>query len=923
MYDIFVVKNNNNFNSKILNQFPHAKVVDYNSNRLELFKQVSKQSVTEHAWIVDSGCDYSNFDFDYRPPWHQTNQLHVWPIENQVFGGDTILINTQEFLKQSGNIDAAQNYQDVCWKDLSLLQHITPEIFVWSRTGITSNIPGSTTLRYVGDHLEMMRKTISKATTPYVWILSDNCDYNNFDFAWRPSWAEETYLHVWPTENQVMGGDTFYVNVAEFQKQSVDIDQLNNYQVVNWHKLSIPEIKNTEVVIWNNSRDNDNLEKLKILFPNATVMRHIGNRFDMLSKTVDRSNSEYMWIISSDCDYTEFDFDYRPSWAEESYLHVWPTENQAKGGDTFYVNTVEFKKQKLEITTVEQYDSVVWHAQSIKQTKLPEIVIWDNGKNQGNLEYLKNRYPAATVLRNVGSRFDMMKRTVRHVSSSHVWIINSKCSYTDFDFSWRPEWSTEKHLHVWPTENQAKGGDTFYVDIAEFQKQCLEIEKLEYYDAVTWHKKNIPLTADVDIIVWSFGGNDENLSYIQQTHPNAKTLRYIGTHLEMLKKSVKYTDSEYFWILGDCCDYSDFAPNWRPDWETENSIHCWASGKQKFGDTLYVPKAQFLKEADGLEKLEYYSSIVWHENGYARLPWPVNNGKTNDIYHTVKNHKFGSIYEYFVAPGSAIGSTVDPSLWEKRPLIAYNRNGHVSLCPRDCISGISTRLLDYPYIQYHSCEKSTEKSQDIVFISYDEKDADLNWKKLINQQPAATRLHGVEGMIAALKIAANNSSTPWFYAVFAKTEVANDFKFDFSPNYLDIPGNYIFHAHNRITDYTYGHGAVILYHSKTVSEAKSWGFDFTTSFPYTYIPIMSCYNTATTSWEAWRTSFREALKLREMNTVESRYRLHRWLTVGNGPVGNWSIAGAKDAVEYAGGLDQANDWHWLKEYFVNKYQQHQ
>ena len=919
MHDIFVLKHNNNFNTKILNQFPHAKVVENCRHRLELFKQVSEQSVTEHAWIIDSKCDYSNFDFDYRPPWHQNNQLHVWPTENQIFGGDTVLVNTHEFLKQASNIDAAQNYQDVCWKKLSISQCIKPEIFVWSRTGISSNIPNSITLRYVGNHFEMMCRTIQKATTPYIWVISDNGNYNNFDFTWRPSWAEETHLHVWPTGNQQLGGNTFYVNVAEFKKQSLEIKEIKNYQGINWHKTSIAEIKNIEVVIWNNSRDNDNLEKLKILFPNAIIMRHIGNRFDMLSKTVDRSTSEYIWIISSDCDYSNFDFAWRPSWAEESYLHVWPTENQVKGGDTFYVNTVEFKKQKLEINAVEQYDSVVWHTQSIKQTKLPDIVIWDNGKNQGNLEYLKIQYPTATVLRNVGSRFDMMKRTVRHVSSSHIWIINSKCSYTDFDFSWRPEWSTEKHLHVWPTENQDKGGDTFYVDIAEFQRQCLEIEKLEYYDAVTWHKKNIPLTADIDIIVWSFGGNDENLSYIQQTHPNAKTLRYIGTHLEMLKKSVKYTDSEYFWILGDCCDYSDFLPNWRPDWETENSIHCWASGKQKFGDTLYVPKVQFLNEVDGLEKLEYYSSIIWHENGYARLPWPVNNIETDDIYHTVKNHKFGSIYEYFVAPGSAIGSTVDPSLWEKRPLIAYNRNGHVSLCPRDCISGISTRLLNYPYIQYHNCEKSTQKPQDIVFISYDEINADLNYKILKDRFPNAKRVHGVQGNVNAYKEAAKLSDTPWYYAVFPKTEIDPAFNFDYHPNYLETPGHYIFNAHNRVTDYAYGHGGVKMYHVKTTIEIQDWGFDFTLSSPVTAIPVNSCYLEPGTAYETWRTSFREVLKLKTDNSIEGKYRLHRWLTVGHGKYGKYSCAGAAAALEYNDDPKMANSWEWLREQFNSRY----
>jgi hypothetical protein len=788
MHDIFVVKSNNS-SKKILEQFPHAKTVDYNNNRLVLFEQVAKQTVTEHAWILNSNCDYTDFNFDYRPLWHQNDQMHVWPTHNQCQGGDTVLINAKEFLKQIHSLDAAQNYQDVCWKEQSLAQQIKPEIFVWSRANVV-DVPETTVLRYIGNHLDMMRKTARKATTPYVWVISDELDYSDFDFDWRPSWATENFLHVWPTENQQQGGDTFYINVEQFVAQQ-DIESLNHYQTIQWHKQHIPQI--------------------------------------------------------------------------------------------------------------------------VK----PEIFVWDRHNN----DTLKNLYPSATFLRHVGSRYSMMEKTVRRAATPCFWVIDSNCDYTDFDFDWRPSWATDKHLHVWPTKNQVKGGDTYYVNAAEFKTQCLEIDSIDQYCVINWHTKNVKLSNIPDIVIWNFGGNEENLASIKKRFPAAKSLRYIGTHLEMVKKSVKYADSDSFWILSDCCDYTDFDPSWKPDWETENSIHCWASGDQKFGDTFFVPKLNFVQEADTLNKLEYYSSVIWHSNGYDRLPWPVNYIKNSDIYSTVKNHKFTTVYEYFVAPGSTIGSTVDPSLWEKRLLIAYNRNGHVSLCPRDCISDISNRLLDYPHIQYHNCEKSTEKPQDIVFISYDEKDADLNYELLKKRFPHATRIHGIEGLVNAKKIAADRCKTPWFYAVFAKTKIADSFNFDFNPNYLETPGNYIFQAYNPVTDNTYGHGAVVMYHCKTVSEATTWGYDFTTSFPFTHIPLLSCYNSVQNEWEAWRTSFREVLKLREMNTVESRFRLHCWLTVSNSELGKWSMLGAQDAMQYNGSLDQANDWKWLNDYFIKKHQQ--
>ena len=653
------------------------------------------------------------------------------------------------------------------------------------------------------------------------------------------------------------------------------------------------------------------LDVLLQRFPHAKILQHNTNRVELFKTAAEQSVTAHAWIINSNCDYSDFDFGYTPPWHQADQMHVWPTENQTAGGDTVLINSKEFLKQADSIDAVQNYQCVCWKSQSIPQIVQPEIFVWSR---VGDTDI-----PGATVLRHIGTPLEMLRKTARRASTPYFWVINSNCDYSDFDFAWRPSWAEEKQFHVWPTENQIKGGDTYYVNAAEFASQQHLIESLEQYTVINWHAQSVKLSNTPDVVVWNFGGNDENLQAIKQRFPKATVLRYLGTHLEMVKKSVKYAHSDSVWILSDCCDYNRFDPAWTPDWETQNSIHCWASGAQKFGDTFRVPRLEFLQQADDLEKLEYYHSIVWHSQGYPRLPWPVNQIVNGDIYSTVKNHRFSAVYEYFVAPGSTIGSAVDPSLWEKRRLIAYNRNGHVSLCPRDAVGQISQRLLDYPYIQYHNCEKSTEKPQDIVFISYDEKDADLNYNILKKRFPQAQRVHGVTGNVAAYKAAAKLSETPWYYAVFPKTKIDPNFKFDHRPNYLETPGHYIFYAHNSVTDYAYGHGGVKLYHVKTTVEIENWGYDFTLSSPVTVVPVISCSITPATPYEAWRTSFREALKLKHNTSIEGRYRLHRWLTVGVGEFGEYSRQGAADAMEYEGDVKIANSWEWLREQFHRRY----
>ena len=66
---------------------------------------------------------------------------------------------------------------------------------------------------------------------------------------------------------------------------------------------------------------------------------------------------------------------------------------------------------------------------------------------------------------------------------------------------------------------------------------------------------------------------------------------------------------------------------------------------------------------------------------------------------------------------------------------------------------------------------------DIVFLSYDEPNADLHYADLCNKVPWAKRVHGVKGSDHAHKAAANLSETDWFITVDADNIVNPKFSF--------------------------------------------------------------------------------------------------------------------------------------------------
>jgi len=220
-----------------------------------------------------------------------------------------------------------------------------------------------------------------------------------------------------------------------------------------------------------------------------------------------------------------------------------------------------------------------------------------------------------------------------------------------------------------------------------------------------------------------------------------------------------------------------------------------------------------------------------------------------------------------------------------------------------------------------------------VFIDHGEPGADANYNHLVEVASLTwrNRIHrssGVTGRVAACHAAAELSSTPWFFAVFAKLRVHEKFDWIWQPDRMQEPKHYIFHAFNPINGLTYGHQAMIAYNKKLVLANPGQGLDFTLDSAHEVVPILSgTAEYAYTPWMAWRTAFRECIKLKASADVESQYRLSKWLTVAMGkPHGQYSIRGAEDAVEYydsVGGdfaeLKKSYDWSWLATYAMIKH----
>jgi len=215
----------------------------------------------------------------------------------------------------------------------------------------------------------------------------------------------------------------------------------------------------------------------------------------------------------------------------------------------------------------------------------------------------------------------------------------------------------------------------------------------------------------------------------------------------------------------------------------------------------------------------------------------------------------------------------------------------------------------------------------VVFISYDEPNAESNWERVLKKAPHAKRVHGVKGIFEAHKAAAKLADTSMFYVVDGDAEVLDDFNFNFVPDIFNLDVVHVWHSRNPINDLEYGYGGVKLFPRRLLIDAETWGVDMTTSLGNKFKVIDRVSNITafnTDPFSTWKSAFRECAKLAS-GVIDSTGtdRLNIWLTTGKDqPFGEYAIAGAVAGKEFGiqnkndpDKLKQINDRSWLEEQF--------
>jgi hypothetical protein len=219
----------------------------------------------------------------------------------------------------------------------------------------------------------------------------------------------------------------------------------------------------------------------------------------------------------------------------------------------------------------------------------------------------------------------------------------------------------------------------------------------------------------------------------------------------------------------------------------------------------------------------------------------------------------------------------------------------------------------------------------IIFISYQEPNADENFAKLKARFPRSHRVHGVKGIHQAHIAAAKKSFTKMFWVVDGDAEILDTFNFDHVVPKEDLECVHVWRSQNPINGLEYGYGGVKLLPKILTQNMDISKTDMTTSISQWFkampeISNITAFNTD--PFNTWKSAFRECCKLASrtidrQNDAETQERLDAWCTLNDSvPHGFHSYIGAQGGKYYGesnrdnpDGLKLINDFDWLESEF--------
>lgn len=361
-----------------------------------------EQHPTEVFWALNSELNYDQFDFSWRPT--EENFRHI-----NVFGNalskdvTTYYVNGPAFIKGFKEYNYIDDHQIEITTDIDMF-YIIKGSSVDQYEELKLQFPKLQKTRYLNSWVDTINRCVKKATTKLIWILSSEVDYTDFKFDFYPTTWQRNMIHVFGTQWSHWG-NTYMINTETFEEDTKYVKIIEHLTNINFVRKRIAKITQClyDIVYIDHGNASTSLDQLKQKCPNSvvTILKYNDSYLKTLSNWTSTFNvfeikqEHYLWVCSSLCDYSEFDFTWASDPFKQEQLHVFSSKlgtDRQKFGDTFLLNLNTFKKEAEFLSKLEDYSCSIDYIGHISAHRLPHPVIeHDHDSQVIAIKEIKNR----------------------------------------------------------------------------------------------------------------------------------------------------------------------------------------------------------------------------------------------------------------------------------------------------------------------------------------------------------------------------------------------------------------------------------------------------------------------------------------------------------------------------------------------------
>lgn len=435
MYDIFY-----------FNQKPNIVPYEKYARNLE---RAAAQSRTEYFWYVNGNYDFSKFDFWWQPNDYEKTHTHVFSSQWQEHA--EVYFRAKTSNEEILNFNQSQKVKSVdCIEKFHVLHQ--------TLSSITNK-----SVRFIDSYLGTFKRILNKTQRDYIWITSDICKYDNFDFSWHPSYWQKNMIHVFPTNNQPFG-DTFYIHVPTLKEQINNISKLEYFQHINYCNDQIVDGLCYDIDHYDNTLEDDIIDTMTFLRDEAPTGINVGRNLSFAQFM------PYQIFIPNSKNDDNITIDFNPK--------LWDKESRSLHKLTPSGSITAIPREFYRHFNTQMYDyPYISTSSTIKDSPL-DIVFISNGEPDADKWYdhlcslnLPNKIMHS---KGVDGRTDAYKQAAQMSNTINFFAVFAKLEVdANFDFTWQPDYLQKSKHYIFHAKNPVNNLEYGHMAMIAYNKKLV------------------------------------------------------------------------------------------------------------------------------------------------------------------------------------------------------------------------------------------------------------------------------------------------------------------------------------------------------------------------------------------------------------------------------------------------------------------